>query len=246
MVAACLSEKVEPDPKSFEEIRKRKSELSPEPAAAWEALKQYWCFAIAVLSASPEARAEASPLRSAAAAIAPYHPGGRWLELLLSVLHQAPALVIEPQTRRGMLAKISGVADNFQLNVLLMDAFPLAEGLPRRVSQKVVEVASGRGPQQIQDAVRGAWNLYTWRAIRRDLTLPDPGDLDSKTNWIWNEGTPEQIPVFDRRRVILLGPPSYARGWGARRTFSRLPAALECERILTADEVEMSLGTMLQ
>jgi hypothetical protein len=161
-------------------------------------------------------------------------------------LHQEPIVVIEPQTRTGMLGRISGVVDNFQLNVLLMDGFELAEGLPRRVSQKAVDVASGRGPQQIQEAVKGAWNLYTWRAIRPGFTLPDAKDLASKTTWIWNEGRPEQIPVLDGRRVVLLGPPSYARGWPAQRTFAYLPAALERERTLTADEVEQWLDTMVR
>jgi hypothetical protein len=246
LVDACLHENAKPGSKSFEEIRNGKAALLPGPSAAWEALIQYWCFAIAVFSVSPEARASASNLRSAAAKIAPYHPGGGWIELMLSVLHDAPIAVIEPQTRIGMLGRVSGVADNFQLNVLVMDGFPAAEGRPRRVSDRVVDVASGRGPQQISETVKGCWNLYNWRAIRPGLMLPDPKDPESNTTWIWNEGKPEQIPVLDGRRVILLGPPSYLRGWAARRTFAHLPAVLERERILTADEVDRWLQLMLR
>jgi hypothetical protein len=94
--------------------------------------------------------------------------------------------------------------------------------------------------------VKGAWNLYTWRALLTGLTLPDANDLDSQTTWIWNEGTPERIPVFEGRRVVLLGPASYLRGWAARRTFPHLPAVLERERILAADEVDSALGLMLR
>jgi hypothetical protein len=245
LVSACLSENPKPHSKSFEEVWKRKAEGLPGPAAAWEALKQYWCFAIAVFSASPKARAAASHLRSETAAIAPCHPGGGWIELMRGVLHRAPITVIEPQSRTGMLGRISGVADNFQLNTLLMDGFPLTDGSPPRVSQNIVDVASGRGPQQIRETVQGVWNLYTWRAIRQGLTLLDPNDLESKATWIWNEGRPEQIPAFDGRRVILLGPASYIRGWGARRTFPQLPAVLERERILTAEEVDGLLQMML-
>jgi hypothetical protein len=179
LVGACPAENAEPDWKSFEEIRLRNARRLPGPGAAWETLNQYWCFAIAVFSASPETRASASPLRSTAAKIAPYHPGGGWIESMLSVLHQAPIAVIEPRTRMGILGRISGIADNFQLHVLLMDGFPLAEGEPRRVSQSVVDVASGRGPQQTQETVKGAWNLHTWKALRPGLELPSPGDLGS-------------------------------------------------------------------
>lgn len=246
LLDACLAEDPKSNQKSFEESRKRKATELPGPSAAWEALTQYWCFAIAVLSKSPEARAAAAPLKSAADKIAGYQPGCGWIGQMLSVLHQAPVVVIEPQTRSGILGRISGMADNFQLNVLLMDGFPLADGAPPRVSPEVVEVASGRGPQKIDGMVHGSWNLYTWRALRPGLKLPDPDDLDSKNTWIWNEGTPEQIPVLDGRRVILLGPASYLRGWGAQRMFPHLPAALERERVLTTDEVDSWLQRMLQ
>ncbi|MFZ0338077.1 MAG: hypothetical protein WAL45_08605 [Terracidiphilus sp.] len=245
LVDACLAEDDRPDPLAFEQRRKRKALLLPGPAAAWEALEQYWPFAIAVLSVSPESRVRAASLRPAASKIAPYHPGGAWIDQMLSVLHQAPIVVIEPRTLIGMFGRISGVANNFQLNVLLMGGFPGAEGLPQRVSQNALDVAHGRGPQKIQETVKGVWNLYTWRGLDPGFTLPDANKLESRTTWIRNESTPENIPALDGRRVILLGPPSYLRGWIASRTFPCLPASLDRERVLTRDEVEGWLRRML-
>src|SRR5262249_12863990 len=168
--------------------------------------------AIAVFSVSPSARAEARGLRDLAAKIADHHEGGHWLRLLLSVLDKEPVLAIEPQTRRGMLARMSGVVDNFQLNVLLMDAFPRSGILARRrVPKRVADVARGLGPQQTSETVTGVWNLYTWRALEPGFGLPDPNNYGASNCWIWNEGSPEDIPVFAGRRVILLGPASYSR-----------------------------------
>jgi hypothetical protein len=157
---------------------------------------------------------------------------------MLSVLETEPILVIEPETRLGIIARISGVVDNFQLNVLLMDGFPRPGFLGRRrVPRRVADVALGRGPQHSDDVVTGVWNLYTWAAIGPGLRLPDTSDFGSSACWIWNEGVPEDIPLFDDRRVILLGPPSYQRTWRSQRLFSKLPAKLEIERKLTKDEV---------
>ena len=82
----------------------------------------------------------------------------------------------------------------------------------------------------------GVWNLYTWKALTPDLRLPDANEFDGGGAWIWNEGTPEDIPVFESRRVILLGPASYPRFWNSQRMFDKLPAKLECERQLNKDE----------
>jgi hypothetical protein len=230
----------------FEKVRECVARTMPAENAAWEALERFWPPALAVLSVSPSARAAARHLCETAARIADYHVAGHWLRLLLTVLDDEPILVIEPETKLGILARISGVVENFQLHVLLMDAFPQSRLLaPRRVSQRVADVARGFGPQQTEDTVIGAWNLYSWRAIDAGFRLPDPKDYKSSTGWIWGEGVPEDIPVFEGRRVILLGPASYQRSWGSQRTFDKLLAKLECERTLTQSEVAGWLERMV-
>jgi hypothetical protein len=117
---------------AFENTRQQLVHTMAGENAAWEALKQFWTPAIAVFSVAPSARAQARGLRDLAAKIAHHHEGGHWLRLMLSVLDNEPVLAIEPDTRLGMLARMSGVVENFQLNVLLMDVFPRAGLLARR------------------------------------------------------------------------------------------------------------------
>src|SRR5262249_26054005 len=157
--------------------------------------------------------------------ISSHHAAGHWLRFMLSVLDDEPVLVLEPETQLGILGRISGVADNFQLNVLLMDAFPRPSiFVRRRVSQSVVDIARGVGPQQSDEGVLGAWNLYTWKALTSAGRLPDAKSLGGDKHSIWNEGVPDDIPVFEARTVILLGPPSYTRTWRAQRLFNKLAA----------------------
>lgn len=230
----------------FESTREQVARSMPLEGTAWSALKDYWRPAIAVFSVSPSARAAACGLRDLAAKIADHHEGGYWLRLMLSVLDQEPIVAVEPRTGTGILGRISGIVDNFQLHVLLMDGFPRSGFFSRRrVAKRVADVARGIGPQQTNDFVTGAWNLYTWRAIQPGLKLPDQSDYGANDCWIWNEGTPEEIPVFDGRRAILLGPPSYPRSWGCQRMFDKLPARLDCERQLSKHEVTDWLQRML-
>jgi hypothetical protein len=229
---------------TFEHARQQVARDMPLENAAWEALNTFWRPAIAVFSVSPVARAKARTLRDWATKIAADHEGGHWLRLMLSVLDNEPVLAIEPETRLGMLARMSGVVDNFQLNVLLMDKFPRSGILARRrISKQVADVARGVGPQQTNEIVTGAWNLYNWKAIQPGLCLPDPkGASDC---WVWNEGVPEDIPLFEGRRAVLLGPASYSRTWGCQRMFDKLPATLEIERQLTKGEITDWLQKMV-
>jgi hypothetical protein len=119
------------------------------------------------------------------------------------------------------------LTDNFQLHTLLMDDVP---GDARRVSPSAAAIARGRGPQTSEETIVGAWNLYTFRALRGG-SLPAADDLGTTDVWIWNEGTPSDIPPLDGHRVILLGPPGYTRGWAAQRTFPDLPATLDPTRL---------------
>jgi hypothetical protein len=230
---------------AFEKVRAQAALEMPAESAAWDALEAFWRPAIAVFSVSPAARAIARPLRAKAANIADYNTAGHWISMILAVLDDEPILAIEPATNLGILGRISGVVDNFQLNTLLMHEFPKSGFFARRrVPQRVADVARGAGPQQTGDIVTSVWNLYTWQAIQPDLKLPDPNDYGAHTNWIWNEGKPEDIPDFDGRRVILLGPPSYPRSWQSQRMFLMLPASLVCERKLSKDEVHGWLQRM--
>jgi hypothetical protein len=229
-----------------EMLRKQLSSEMPERYAAWERLKQFWRPAIAVFSRSAESRAAARDLRRLASKIADDHEGGHWLRLMLSVLDDEPILVIEPGTKLGILARISGVVENFQLNVLLMDRFPQSDAsTAARVSESAAEVARGEGPQSTDETVLGVWNLYTWKGAAAGGTLPDPKDISSKDSWIWNEGIPEDIPVFKGRRVILLGPQSYVRTWRSQRMFAGLPASFRLERSLSEAEVDDWLAQMV-
>lgn len=205
----------------------------PAAAVAWQRLHEVWPGAIALFSVDPEARAEAQELAPIAERIEDVHEAAGWLRAMLTVLHDEPYVAIEPETRTGIVGRMSGIVENFQLCTLLMDEFPRDEP---RVSKAAVAVARGEGPQQIDETVTGVWNLFTYEALRPGGELPDPADMSLSHTWIWNEGMPADIPVFDGHRVLLLGPASYSRQWQAQRMFLKLPARLTAE-LLGEDDV---------
>lgn len=198
----------------------------PAAAAAWQRLHEVWPGAIALFSVDPEARAEAQDLAPIAERIEDVHEAAGWLRAMLTVLHDEPYVAIEPETRTGVVGRMSGIVENFQLCTLLMDEFPRDEP---RVSKAAVAVARGDGPQQIDETVTGVWNLFTYEALQPGSKLPDPADISLSHTWIWNEGMPADIPVLDGHRLILLGPAAYSRQWKAQRMFLRLPARLTAD-----------------
>jgi hypothetical protein len=76
-------------------------------------------------------------------------------------------------------------------------------------------------------------------APREDLdgALPTPGTTQSRY-WIWNEGTPADISLFEGSRIILLGPPPYTRTWSAGRSFPSIAGQLDVLDLLTPAQIE--------
>lgn len=206
----------------------------PAAAVAWQRLHEVWPGAISLFSVDPEARAEAQELAPIAERIEDVHEAAGWLRAMLTVVHDEPYVAIEPATRTGIVGRMSGIVENFQLSTLLMDEFPRDEP---RVSKAAVAVARGDGPQRIDETVTGVWNMFTYEALRPGATLPDPSDVSLSHTWIWNEGMPADIPVLDGHRVILLGPAPYGRTWPAQRMFLKLPARLSSQ-LLDAEALD--------
>jgi hypothetical protein len=239
---ACVAEVADgaDDDAAFAQAGDRFRAQMPKPAEAWGMLEALYVPVIAVLAASPAARAQGHPLAQQMAELEAYNAGASWLCPMLMVLDREPILVIEPETRLGLVGRMSGVSSNFQLHVLLMDVFPQSDPRgSRRISQKAADVTRGTVAEQQDDpAMTGCWNLHAWTALQGSGRLTNDHSPSAVDHWIWNEGVPAHIPTFDGYRVIVLGPPSYARSFSAGRDFSTLRADIEVERLLAPDEVD--------
>jgi hypothetical protein len=128
------------------------------------------------------------------------------LHELLFVLDDAPLLVLHRQTGRGYRLTIGGIGDNFQLHTLLAarligdpDA-GLLPGIPP--TPAMLSAAEGPGPLEPPGGLLGPFNL-----------------VDPYGDWIWNEGRPADIPLFDGERVVILDPPAYERRWRSGRAY---------------------------
>lgn len=233
-----------PDP--VESHGERVAALMPEQARSFRSLRAFSLAAIAMLSRSAESRA-ASRLRTSLRKSLDElggqygHAGELWI--MMQVLDDEPLLILHPAQGKGYRVRISGLADNFQLHTLMADAlvgrFSRRWLRGRRPAAKEAATARGGSTGKGEVHAHGSFNLWTWRGLRPDGTLPEPME---STHWIWNEGVPADIPEFEGGRVVLLGPPPYARSWNAVRKFSHMVGDLRLEAVLTQDEVRASLA----
>lgn len=193
----------------------------PEAAQAWEAMGTLYRPAVAILSPSATARDLCrKQLGDLTDALRLHDAGGQFVWRLLRVLNDEPMTVRHPEHGRGARVRISGVADNLQLQVLLMDA--LARGgvldVPRP-DPDWLAVARGGAPQQISGTVRGAWSLA------------------SPAGEVPLDGDPAEIPIVEGERVLLLRDADPPPEWHNGRMFAALPAKVTVERLLDIDEL---------
>jgi hypothetical protein len=215
----------------------------PAQGQAWLALRPMCLGAIAMLSRSPRARQQArgmEELLDRAGYLAGRHDQVSFLYMMLQVLDNEELLVLHPESKRGYRVRISGIADNFQLHLLLADVLigdPARGLLPgKRPDPRTVAAARDKPVDPRARTAQGSFNLWTWRGLQPDGKLPQ--EMGDSSNWIWNEGTPSDIPHFEGVRVVLLGPPAYARSWNAGRRFDGMPGELRLEEVLPAEAAE--------
>jgi len=230
----------EHDPVSDPEARARAAAEEPEGDAAWTALHTLYLPTVAVFSPSAEGRELVrAQLAGAADVLRRHDGGGAFVWTLLQVLDDEPLQVLHPRQGRGARLRISGIADNFQLHVMLMDTLLGGGILPGDPPpQDWVAVARGAGPQELPDTVSGAWDLYAWTALGAGAMDQGPAGSD---HWVWNEGVPADIPALDGERVLLLGDAGYQRSWGNSRVFEAMDAAATAEGVLDEDAVQAAL-----
>lgn len=201
-------------------------------AEGWDTLNLWQMPATSILQLDPAVRAafpHREELLEGCRELAETQPGLTWLSGLLTVLDGERLLVLHRPTGRGYEVTIAGLGDNFQLHSLLAAALdgPVEEGLlgDLELDPRWAAVATDAPAEDFGGTAEGRFN-----------------PADGTGAWIWNEGRPSDIPLFEGRRVVVLDPPAYARSWNNDRKYPMMAGHLSLDRILPEAEAAEWLG----
>jgi hypothetical protein len=151
---------------------------------------------------------------------------------LLAVLDDEQIVVFHPDPGQGFVVRISGIVDNFQLHTLVCSAVvrPGEPGWVQARPPDKTEVWAAHGGPEVFRACNteraraihgtGLFNLVAWDGT-----------------WIWGEGKPADIPMFDGVRIVRLESLPYQRSWGGLPYFPAMEADAVVVRALASDEV---------
>lgn len=193
-------------------------------ALAWCSIQEWQPPALAVLCRSVEVRRQyASTLLPTCRDLAALKRHDlKCLAYALAVLDDEPLIVLHRPTGSGFEVRIGGIGDNFQLHTLLAHVLVGGGHLPGAApSAESVRLATDPEPARgrTEAVATGTFEFLT----------PDGGP-------IWNEGLPDDIPVVQGHRLLVLDEPTYRRSWNADRFFPHLPGTAELTRVLPTDE----------
>jgi hypothetical protein len=90
-------------------------------------------------------------------------------------------------------------------------------------------------------SVRSDWQLVNASGVRPGGALAGFGAHDA---WIWGEGVPADIEVFEGARVVLIETGGILRGWNAQKVFPAMAARLDLVATIPEDEVVAMLRQM--
>lgn len=231
----------EADPDDVEqEVRDNVEQNNPEQLEAFDWIENiYPCLVAAYCSNQQFFQDGKALLHRRVSGFTEISTGCYWLNNLFNVLLNEPVLIIDLIKNKGFTGVISGIADNFQLQLLLMSIKELGEP----ISAIHIAVAKGVGPQTADTSVAGRWDMCNWGVLSASKKQKAQRESDF---WIWSEGTPADIEILNGRRVILLRKASYQRGLPVQRSFKLLQASVVIEHWLTNDELSGWLAQMQQ
>jgi len=163
------------------------------------------------------------------------------LHMLLTVMDDEPLVVIHLTHKQGYRFKITGIADNCQLHVLVVDTLArlpntrLQDAAPYK--DRMVKCLSDKdAPQNCSGTFASQFEMGNWAAyhyhnslVSRERCYPN----------VWNEGVPADIHKFKgKERILMLNQSKISRGVNCCRMFAPLGASAQLEKVLTEAEVE--------
>lgn len=231
--------------KIFSDLVSDKDVISAETYNAIVSLEKFYASAISLFSINKDnLLAAKKKLADKIAFVGAYNQGCFWINKLFSVLFDEPIVVVDIDKKIGFEGKINGIVDNYQLQHLLM-SLPLLNDGVAAISDEDLLVVNGQGEQVTERTIESKWNMYNFELCEQPNwknKINGSQSVDLRSTWIWEEAVPADIPVYNDRRVVLLGKPSYSRTSTVQRTFKNLKANIEIEKELSPEEVAQWLG----
>jgi len=229
-------DEVEDEFEMLERLTEEREKQYAEEVNAIRALNKLYSCGIAAYSLNAQYMQQAAKELSEVLEFSEVSLGCNWLAQLFTVLFNQPLMVINTVNNKGIIAEMSGVADNVQLQQYLM-ALPELLDSPSVITKEMLDVIQGTGMQSLNKSITGIWNLNNWEYVKHYQPSTDAGQTVDMQYWIWAEGIPADIHVFEDYRVIILTPPSYKRDFNVQRMFSALKASIIVTKVLTGDEI---------
>src|SRR5262249_30881783 len=133
-------------------------------------------------------------------------PEANFLHQVLGFTDGLELLVLHPHERKGFRVVLEAVNFNFHLFTLLQGVLigDPAHGLLAGPAPdpRMLAVARGEEPHTELLSDHARFHFYNWTGWLPDRTYAAT-DL---ATWVWGEGRPRDIALFEGRAVVLLGP----------------------------------------
>ena len=180
------------------QVREAVSADFPEGESAWIGLDMFCHPVVSVLIREPELRrriADDVGFVNAVGALSGLQPNAFFVWALLSLLDDEEVVVLHPETRRGWVVRVNGVADNYQLHMALAEQLINHGHLDGdEVEADVADVVYGHGPPRLDDLFAARWAMYNWTVLARDGSLPTGTYEAGEQHRIKEDSLPADIP----------------------------------------------------
>lgn len=221
-----------PSPEQQEAFGADYAQVWHAPYFGWLTVHRWESAAVAVLADprvraaldAPDELADRDTLVELTRRLEPHIGDLQCAQRALLLLDDEPLLVLDRSSGRAFRMRMSGIADNYQLQTLLAGALIGGGHLPGDAPSAEAVALSATAPIDMDrlDELPTAVECFNF--------------CEPSGRWIWSATTPDRIPVVDGVRRLVLDPPVLQHHYQAVRFLPRVPGNLTLEAALEPAE----------
>jgi len=91
------------------------------------------------------------------------------------------------------------------------------------------------GGQIVEDQWASPFSLSIWTCIKSDGSVPS--GMAGASHWIFLEGSVKEIPLWNGKRLVILGKAPFSKKFSPVRVFDKLIANIKINKLIEEKEV---------
>jgi len=171
-------------------------------------------------------------------------PQVRMLYSLVNAL-DTEMIIIHGTEKKGFLVSVSGCSDGKLFSLAVAANLVQSEKKETnlltgtRPGKLFLDFLESMGEQVLEEQWGNPFTISTWCCVKPDGSIPS--GMAGASHWFYTEGSIKELPLWNGKRIAILGKAPFAKKFAPIRVFDKLNVRVKIIKSLSEEEVTSML-----